>query len=297
MSTKEPKQHYLPRLYLKRFAINPNTNKAYRKILSLDHNDTIHQQKINNVCAMPQYNTPDQDKRLQKLEKTVFAPAFNSLDLQCCLNRDVDEKTLMGLLKFASYSLAGSPLTRYTFKRSLEEHILNSGVEVIDPLDTQDIRGMFDLTDQIAQKFLSAIAPWQIAIYEIINGQFFITNDKPPLIKNNGEGDLFRINTTDIEYEHITYETKEGEFVADYLVSKCVIKSVVFDYPTFIYLPLSPKRALFLYSDPKKIPMFDPTNEFIIKQLNIQIHADSMFYCFSNTESALTDIWGVIKWQ
>ena len=48
MSTKEPKQHYLPRLYLKRFAINPNVNIAYRKILSLDHNNTIHQHEIKN---------------------------------------------------------------------------------------------------------------------------------------------------------------------------------------------------------------------------------------------------------
>ena len=155
---------------------------------------------------------------------------------------------------------------------------------------------MFDLTDQIAQKFLLAIAPWQIAIHEIKNGQFLITNDKPPLIKNIGEGDLFRINTTDIEYQHITYETKQGEFAADYLVSKCVIDSVVFDYPTFVYLPLSPKRALFLYSDTAKIPVFDSSNELMIKNLNIQIHADSMFYCFSNIESALTDIWGLIKW-
>ena len=137
MSTKEPKQHYLPRLYLKRFAINPNVNIAYRKILSLDHNNTIHQHEINNVCAMPQYNTADQDKELQKLEKTVFAPAFNRLDSQCCLDRTIDEDTLMGLVKFASYSFAGSPLTRYIFKRRLEEHILNSGVKKIDPLPTE----------------------------------------------------------------------------------------------------------------------------------------------------------------
>ena len=297
MSTQEPKQHYLPRLYLKRFASNPNVkNKSNQKILSLDHNDVIRKHRIGNVCALPHYNTNKQDKRLKRLERTIFAPAFNRLDSQCCFNRDVDEDTLMGLLQFASYSLAGSPLTRYIFKRGLEEHILNSGVKKIDPLPTADVRGMFDLTDQIAKQFLLAIAQWLIVICEIKNGHFLITNDKPPLIANNGEGDLFRVNATDIEYQHITYETKQGEFVADNLISRCVIDSVVFDYPTFIYLPLSPKRAMFLYSDTEKIPMFDPANEEMIKQLNIQVHANSMFYCFSNTESVLTDILGLIKW-
>ena len=151
---------------------------------------------------------------------------------------------------------------------------------MIDPLDTQDVTGMFDLTDQIAQQFLLAIVSWHIAIYEIKSHQFIITNDKPPLIKNSGKGDLFRINVTDIEYKHITYETKQGEFIGDNLFSKCKIKSVNFDYPTFICLPLSPKRVMFLYSDTKKIPMFDPNNEEMIKSLNLQIHADSMFYSF-----------------
>ena len=298
MSTEEPKQHYLPRLYLKRFTSNPNVkNKSNQKILSLDHNQTIREHYIKNVCAMPHYNTNRQDKKLQRLEKTVFAPAFNKLDSKRCYDRSIDEDTLMGLLKFASYSFAGSPLTRYIFKRGLEEHILNSGVRKIDPLPTGDVRGMFDLTDQIAGQFLLAIAPWLIVIHEIKNGQFIITNDKPPLIRNTGEGDLFRINATDIEYRHITYETKQGEFVADHLISKCRIKSVDFDYPTFICLPLSPKRVLCLYSDPKNMLIFDPADENMIKGLNIEIHANSMFYCFSNIESALTDIWGLIKWE
>ena len=298
MSTEEPKQHYLPRLYLKRFASNPNVkNKSNQKILSLDHNKTIREHYIGNVCAMPYYNTNRQDKRLKRLEKTIFAPAFNRLDSQCCLDRTIDENTLMGLVKFASYSFAGSPHTRYIFKRGLEEHILNSGVKKIDPLPTEDIRGLFDLTDQIARQFLFTIAPWLIVICEIKNNQFLITNDNPPLISNGGKGELFRINATDIEYQHITYETKQGEFVADNLISKCVIHSVVFDYPTFIYLPLSPKRAMFLYSDTKKIPVFDPADENMIKGLNIEIHVDSMFYCFSNIDSILTDIGRLIKWE
>ena len=114
---------------------------------------------------------------------------------------------------------------------------------------------------------------------------------------DGGKGELFRINATDIEYQHITYETKQGEFIADNLISKCVIHSVVFDYPTFIYLPLSPKRAMFLYSDTKNIPIFDPTDENMIKDLNIEIHAGSMFYCFSNIDSVLTDIGRLIKWE
>lgn len=298
MSAKEPKQHYLPRLYLKRFSINPNTkNKAYWKILSLDHHQTIRKHLIDNVCVIPKYNTCEQDKRLQKLEKTVFAPAFNNLDLQCCLNRTIDEKTLMGLLKFASYSFAGSPFTRYFVKRSLEKHLLDSGVKKIDPFDTQNVTGMFDMTDQIARQFLLAIAPWQIVISEIKNGHFIITNDRPPLIKNNGKGDLFRIDLTEIEYKHITYTTKQGDFIGDPLFSKFRIESVNFDYPTFICLPLSPKRVMFLYSDTKEIPMFDPNNEEMIRDLNIQIHADSMMYTFSNIESALTDIWHLIKWK
>ena len=97
MSTEEPKQHYLPRLYLKRFTSNPNVkNKSNQKILSLDHNQTIREHYIKNVCAMPHYNTNRQDKKLQRLEKTVLerSSAWASLvgdELAARLNAVADE--------------------------------------------------------------------------------------------------------------------------------------------------------------------------------------------------------------
>ena len=58
--------HYVPRFYLRHFAINSYESEVFS--MSKDH--TIHGKpsKISNICAKKNYNTPEQEREQSKLE-------------------------------------------------------------------------------------------------------------------------------------------------------------------------------------------------------------------------------------
>ena len=291
-------QHYVPRFYLRNFMSNPNVKrKTNQRVWALDHEGRVNQPKIDEICAIPNYNTEEQDERLTLLENIKFSPALKSLESEY----PPDETNTLNLILFASYLLTGHPKTRHIFTKSLEYHICESaGIERIsDPVN--DITGLFEFTEQTAWLFFRKVSQWIINFVELKNHESFITCDNPVYIHNQGRGVLFRVDFSNINYQYITYSDNENRVVGDDLRSVANITAVHFDYPTVIYLPLSPKRAMLLHSNTESIEDFhtfmEVKNITLAQRLNIPIYGQSVLYAFLNERSLLSDMSGLIKWD
>ena len=294
-------QHYVPRFYLRNFTSNPHVkSRSNQRVWSLDHEGDIDQPKINEICAIPNYNTKKQDKRLTRLERSRFDPALKSLESKYPPN----ETNTANLILFASYLLAGNPKTRHIFTTSLEYHICESaGIERIDGSSndiTNDITGLFEFTERTASLFFQEVSRWIINFVEIKNHESFITSDNPVYINNRGRGVLFRVDFSNINYEYITYRDRENRVVGDTLQAISDITDVHFDYPTVIYLALSPKRAMLLHSDTQSIDELQAFMEVkdvtLAQGQNLFIYGQSILYAFSHEESVLSDMSGLIRW-
>ena len=295
-------QHYVPRFYLRNFMSNPHVkNKSNQRVWALDHAGDIKHPKINDICAIPDYNTKKQDRRLNRLETSKFDPALKNLESEY---PPTNETNKGNLILFASYLLAGNPKIRHVFTKSLEYHICESaGIERIGGSSndiTNDITGLFEFTERTASLFFQEVSQWIINFVEIKNHESFITCDNPVYINNRGRGVLFRVDFSNINYEYITYRDRENRVVGDTLRAISDIEAVHFDYPTVIYLPLSPKRAILLHSDTQSIEELQAFMEVKDVRLaqcqNLFIYGQSILYAFSHEQSILSDMSGLIKW-
>ena len=158
-----PKQHYVPRFYLRNFMSNKVKRKTNQRVWALDHTSHINQPKIDDICAIPNYNTEEQDERLTALENIRFSPALKSLESEYPPTNDTNT---LNLILFASYLLTGHPKTRHIFTKSLEDHICESaGIERISD-SGNDITGLFEFTEQTAWLFFQVISRWIINFVE-----------------------------------------------------------------------------------------------------------------------------------
>ena len=294
-------QHYVPRFYLRNFMSNKVKRKENQRVWALDHDGDIKQPKIDEICAIPDYNTEEQDERLTLLENIRFSPALKSLKSEY---PPTNETNTGNLILFVSYLLAGNPKTRHVFTKSLEYHICESaGIERIGGSSndiTDDITGLFEFTERTASLFFQAVSQWIINFVEIKSHESFITCDNPVYINNRGQGVLFRVDFSNINYEYITYSDRENRVVGDTLRAISDITAVHFDYPTVICLPLSPKRAMLLHSSIQSIEelnTFMEVKDITLAQcLNFPIYGQSILYAFSHEKSILSSMSGLIRW-
>ena len=289
----------MPRFYLRNFSSNPNVKSpSNQKIWALDHTGVIESLKINKVCAIPNYNTERQNKKLTRLEKNRFNPALKSLKSEYPpTNADI----ILNLILFSCYLLTGHPKIRHIFTKSLEDSVCESaGIKRINRPEDY-ITGLFSFTEQTAWLFFHEVSQWIINFIELKNQETFITCDQPILVINNQQqGDLFRIDFSNINYKYTTYRGIGDGLSGDNLETVCNIKAVNCDYPTLIYFPLSPKQAMLLHSDTESIrgleTLTERKNIELSHCLNMQIYANSIWYAFSNQQSILSDLSGLIKW-
>lgn len=242
MSSQAKNQHYIPRFLLRKFEVNPKSNKDNRKVFLL-HKQTkeIEKKKIEDICAVYLYNTRAQNKKLNRLDN-MFSDSLKNY-----LNRTHHLIDIQILKYFTCILFCGTPSFRRNLIRGITEHVENQmELQTGSVIAEDDIKGKFDWTEICADALFSEIREWECEAF-VSSEPVFITSDSPVKV-NNKENGYYEVNIKNFQRpDNIENHEDHTSFRLGFEFANIDLKT-----DPWIYFPISPNNVL-IFASSKEI--------------------------------------------
>ena len=230
-------QHYVPRYYLRHFACDSDKSQVF----SMSKNHTIHDKPspISNICAKKNYNTPEQEREQDNLEKK------HSKILRDFVNTPNPE-TFYGSREFVesvAFLMGNNIYIRDAITKILQAILENElGPELSTDISINigykgQLKSSIDFADCVFEEFQS----WQF-VRKKINGddKAFITSDNPVNIFNSNH--VFTTYETIIQLKNVNINFGDAEI-------NYTLDSVSFGQDVIMFFPVTPNVCLLGFSD------------------------------------------------
>ena len=242
-------QHYVPRFYLKHFAIDSDESDVFS--MSKDH--TIHDKssQISKICAKKNYNTPEQEREQSNLENG-YAKILRNL-IETADREESDISFSDKFLEFVSFMVGNNIFVReklasaYTISK-----IDQNGVELDNNIVMDSgHRGKYDRSEAFAGRTYKEFQNWMWRLIRLDlenNKGCFITSDKPVSMFN--PEDVF--TPIDVRLEHDWSQTKiaMSQKSKDRIDMNVVVtlEKVSFGQDIVMTFPVTPRLCLIGFS-------------------------------------------------
>ena len=243
-------QHYVPRFYLRPFASDSDESQVFS--MSKDH--TIHDKTspISKICAKKNYNTPEQEREQDNLEKK------HSKILRGFVNTPNSE-TFYGSREFVesvSFLMGNNIYIRDSFTKTLRATLEKElGPELSADISINiGYRGQLKSSIAFADCVFEEFQSWQFVRHKIdTNDKIFITSDNPVNIFNSKN--VFTTYETIIQLKNVNINFgNESRHVSENRTSRDVeinftLDSVSFGQDVVMIFPVTPSVCLLAFSD------------------------------------------------
>ena len=247
-----PNHHYVPRLYLKHFAINRDEPQVY----SMSTDFTVHDEPspISNICAKKNYNTPQQEQQQSGLERehSKILDDFVKSPNPETFNRSHE------FVESVSFLMGNNIYIRDAIAKVLSQMLLNT-LESVSDGDISDIsmnvgyRGQLKSSLAFADCVFEEFQSWKFVRHGPVNGEkVYITSDNPVSIFNHEN--VFAPWETRITLKNINIDGTESRPVSDGRMSSNIkinatFESVAFGQDVVMLFPITPSVCLLGFSN------------------------------------------------
>lgn len=297
--TREPKQHYIPQFYLRKFTCDTNNNrlKKMERFYTINKNGIVNRSRINSVCQIKGYNSTNEEIEkwdtqfnlppgtpiylLTRENETPMEIKFGQMERVFSKSIDaitkgvITEIDIINLKYFIIYLLSNQPayravLTRHDNKStSIEERIKGKGYLTLLNLQTEFPFSPIESTQE-----------WKYLIERTdpIENRYFITSDNPVLIQNSKTNDF--IGGWEFSFNKNEPNTMGGT----HLGSKGITEDTIF------FLPLSPFISIYLFKNKNRAGDIMNNRKNEIKMNRQQIN-QSKILAFSHSKKYLDSMY------
>ena len=244
--------HYVPRYYLKHFAINRDETQVY----SMSTDFTVHDESspISNICAKKNYNTPQQEQQQSDLERehSKILDDFVKSPTPETFNRSRE------FVESVSFLMGNNIYIRDAIANAFSQMLLNTLGSGFDS-DISDLsinigyRGQLKLSLAFADCVFEEFQSWKFVRHGPINGEkVYITSDNPVSIFN--PKNVFAPWETHINLKDVNIDGTESRPVSDGKMSgdikiNVTFESVAFGQDVVMLFPITPSLCLLGFSN------------------------------------------------
>ena len=245
------KHHYVPRFYLRHFACDSGETRVF----SMNQNNAIHKNKISDICAKGNYNTPQQEEEQSQLENSHSKILQDFIDTP---NPETFNQS-RDFVESVSFMMGNNIYMRERIAESLREIVLRtqgsgfdgdiSGISV-DIGYRGQLRSSIAFADCVFEEFQS----WKFVRLKMdTSDKVFITSDNPVSMFNTESvfspwETSIQLKDVRISYGNKGIPTSDGGVSVEFNLN-FTFDSVSFGQDVVMIFPVNPGVYLIAFSD------------------------------------------------